>query len=135
MGVAAGLGRLFVGVVVFLKAGVFQLSRRCSATTVHRAVSVCEWPALGMPWGTARSNVAYTVRSRYCRACTGCCGRAGQLVSGAYGFAECWSFTDVGSPLGNYSAQSPASVRMARPEHAIGHCRVKCSLCSVQQVW
>jgi len=38
--------------------------------------------------------------------------------------------------LGNYSAQSPASVRMASPEHAMEHCKFKCSICSwVQQVW
>ena len=37
--------------------------------------------------------------------------------------------------LGNHSAQRPASVCVASPGHAMGHCKVKCSLCSVQQVW
>ena len=37
--------------------------------------------------------------------------------------------------LGNQSAQSPASVRVASPGHSMGHCKVKCSLCNVQQMW
>ena len=37
--------------------------------------------------------------------------------------------------LGNHSVQSPASVWVASPGHAMGHWKVKCSLCSVQQVW
>ena len=37
--------------------------------------------------------------------------------------------------LGNHCAQSPASVLVASPGHALGHCKVKCSLCSGQQVW
>ena len=36
---------------------------------------------------------------------------------------------------GNHCAQSPVSVCVARPGHAMGHCKVKCSLCSAQQVW
>ena len=37
--------------------------------------------------------------------------------------------------LRNHSAQSPASVSVASPGHVLGHCKVKCRLCSVQQVW
>ena len=37
--------------------------------------------------------------------------------------------------LGNHCAQSPASVWVASPGHAMGHCKVKCTLCSGQQVW
>ena len=37
--------------------------------------------------------------------------------------------------LGNQWAQSPASVWLASPGHALGHCKVKCTLCSGQQVW
>ena len=52
LGAAAGLGRWFVGVAVLPLPGVFQLKRRCSATTEHSALLVCEWPGLGIPWGT-----------------------------------------------------------------------------------
>ena len=37
--------------------------------------------------------------------------------------------------LGNPCAQSPASVWVASPGHALGHCKVNCTLCSGQQVW
>ena len=59
----------------------------------------------------------------------------GRWFVGGCGFAECWSFPDVEAPFGNHSAQSPASVQMASPGHAMGHCKVKCSMCSMQQVW
>ena len=135
---AAGLGRWFVGgAVVLLNAGVLQMWRRRPATTAHRALSVCEWPALGIPWGTARSNAASTVCSRRSAACTGCCGRAGQVVyMGDCGFAEYWSVPeDVEVPLGNHSAQSPASLCLASLGYGMGHYQDKCSLRSVQQVW
>ena len=35
--------------------------------------------------------------------------------------------------LGNHSAQSPASRWVASPGYAMGHCKIKCSLCSMQQ--
>ena len=58
------------------------------------------------------------------------------VVCGMFGFAECWSFSGLGALLGNHSAQSPtSSVRVASPGHAMGHCKVKCSLCSVQKWW
>ena len=111
LGAAAGLGRWFVGGAVLLNAGVFFQMWRCrSATTAHRALPVCEWPALGMPWATARPNTACAVCGRFGGACTGCCGRAVQVGCGGYRFTECWSFPDVEAPLGNHSAQSPASV-------------------------
>jgi hypothetical protein len=43
---AAGLGRWFVEVAVLPVCGDFQRRRQHSATTAHRAVPVCEWPAL-----------------------------------------------------------------------------------------
>ena len=49
LGAAAGLGRWFVGVAVLLVCGDFQRRRQHSATTAHRALPVCESPALGMP--------------------------------------------------------------------------------------
>ena len=64
LGAAAELGRWFVGVVVLPVCGEFQRRRQHSATTAHRALPVCEWPALGIPWGTARSNAASAVCSR-----------------------------------------------------------------------
>ena len=86
-GGAVWLGRWFVGGAVLLNAGVFQIWRRCLTTTAHRALPVCEWPALGMPWGTARSNAVSAVCSRRGGACTWGCGRAGQVVCGGCGFA------------------------------------------------
>ena len=60
-------------------------------------------------------------------------GLGRQVVCGSFGFAECWSYPDAETALGNESAQSPASVQIASPGHAIGHCKVKCILCSMQQ--
>ena len=37
--------------------------------------------------------------------------------------------------LSNHCAQSPASVCVASPGYTMGHCKVKCSLCSAQQLW
>ena len=47
----AGLGRWFVEVAVLGVCGDFQWRRQYSSTTTtaHGALSVCEWPALGMP--------------------------------------------------------------------------------------
>ena len=79
---ATRLGRWFVvGVAVLLVCGDFKRRRQHSATKAHRDLPVCEWPALGMPWGTARSNAASAVCSRGGGACTGDCGsRAWQVV-------------------------------------------------------
>ena len=41
----------------------------------------------------------------------------------------------MGPVLGNHCGQSPTSVWMSSPGHALGHCKVKCTLCSGQQVW
>ena len=72
-----------------------------------------------------------------CGACTGCSGRAGQVACGACSFVAFWSFSVVEeAPLGNHSAQSPGSVRVASLGHVMGHCNIKSSLCSSeQQVW
>ena len=65
LGAAAGLGRLFVvGGAVLLNAGVFQMWKYRSATTAQRALPVCEWPAPGMLWATARLNAVSAVCSR-----------------------------------------------------------------------
>ena len=96
LGTAAGLGRRVVGGAVLLNAGVFQMERRTSATTAHRALPVYEWPVLGMPWATARSNAAFAVCSRCGGACTGCCGRARQVVCGGCGFASTREFSSCG---------------------------------------
>ena len=59
--------------------GDFQRrGRHNSATTAQRVLPVCEWPALGMPLGTARSNAASAVCSR----CGGAC-----IVEAAQGWA------------------------------------------------
>ena len=72
---------------------VFQMRRHCSATTVLRALPVCEWPALGMPWGTTRSNAASAVCSSCEASGTGGCGRAEQVVcGGGCRFAAEWRF-------------------------------------------
>ena len=68
-------------------------------------------------------------------ACAGDCGRAGQVVCGSYGFAGLGKFPEEESLLGIHSAQSPASVWVASPGHAISHWKVKCSLCCQQQGW
>ena len=47
LGAAAGLGRWFVGVGVWSVCRDFQ-RRQQLVTTVHRALPVCEWPALCM---------------------------------------------------------------------------------------
>ena len=82
LGAAAGLGsRWFEGAAVLLNAGVLQQLWRCrSPTTAHTALPVCGWPALGLPWATARSNTASEVCSRSSGASTGCCGGAEQVV-------------------------------------------------------
>ena len=111
LGAAAGLGRWFVGVAVLPVCGDFQRRRQHSATTAHRALPVCEWPALGMVWGTAGSNAAPAVLSRSVWACTGDCGRAGQVFCGGCGFAGgLWRFPEQEAAISNYSAQSHASV-------------------------
>ena len=130
LGAAAGLGRWFEGVAVFLNAGVFQMYSRRSATTAHRALPVCEWPALGMQWGTARSDAATAVCSSSEASSS---GRAEQVVCGGSGFGGEWRFPEEEAALGNHNAQSPASVWVASPGHAMGHCKVRCSHCCVQQ--
>ena len=69
LGVEAGLGGWFVGVLFF--AGLWRFPKEeaaftDSATTAHRALSECEWPDLGMPWGTARSNADSVVVCSRC---------------------------------------------------------------------
>ena len=105
---------------------LFRWWRLCSATTVHRALPVCVlWPALGMPWDIARSNAVSAVTSRCDGVCSGCSRRAGQVVlCGGCGFARLWTLSVMEAVLGNQCAQSPASVCVASPGHAMGHCKV-----------
>ena len=74
--------RWFVGCAVLPVCGAVQRKRQHLATTAHRALPVCGWPALGMPWCTARSNAASAVCSSFEESGTGGCGRAEQVVSG-----------------------------------------------------
>ena len=80
LGAAAGPGRWFVGFAALLVCADFQRRRQHSAITAHRAVPVCELPALGTLWSTVMSNAASAVCSRCDGTCTGGCGRAGQVV-------------------------------------------------------
>ena len=125
-----------MGVAVLLNAGVFKMCRCRSGTAAHRPLPVCQWPALGMPWGTSRSNAASAVCSRCGGACTGGCGRGVQVVPGRCSFAGLCKFPEKEAALGNHStSSSDATVWVARPGHAVGHCKVKCSICCVHQVW
>ena len=65
LGAEDGLGRWFVGGAVLLNSGVLQMWRISSVTKRHRALAVSEWPALSMPWATARSNLASAVCVRF----------------------------------------------------------------------
>ena len=60
---AAGLGSWFAGEAVLIVCGDVHRRRQYSATAAHRALPVCQWPALGMSLGTARSNAASAVCS------------------------------------------------------------------------
>ena len=75
LGAVAGLGRWIVGVVVLPVCGDVQRRRQHSATTAHRALSVCEWPALGMPWGIARPNASCVMFNKCGGACARGCSR------------------------------------------------------------
>ena len=56
-----------------------------------------------------------------------------QVVCEASGFVTFWSpSVMMEAVLGNHCAQSPASVWVASPGHALGHCKVKWTLCSGQ---
>ena len=112
LGAAAGLGSWLVRNAVLLAVcRDFQRRRQELATTAHRALPVPEWPALGIPWATARSNEDSEVCSRSGGFCTVCCGRAGQVICEGCGFAGSWRFVAAEeAALGNHSAQSPASV-------------------------
>ena len=70
LGAAAGLGRRLVvgGADSLTTAGVFYMWRCRSTATTHRALPVCEWPALGMPWASAGSNTAHSTNWHFLRA-------------------------------------------------------------------
>ena len=53
----------------------------------------------------------------------------------ASGFVTFWIPSVMEAVLGNQCAHSPTSVWVASPGYALGHCKVKCTLCSGQQVW
>ena len=134
LGAAAGLGSWFVGVMILTVYGDFQRRRQHLATTAHRALPVCERPAVGMPRGTALSKLAAAVCSRCGGACAGAWDRAGQVIFCGCSFTGLWRFPEEEAALGNHSAQRPASVWVTSSEHTMGHRNVKCSLCCVQQL-
>ena len=80
------------------------------ANTAHRALPVCEWPALAMKRGTARSTSASGVCGRCGGACTRGCGKAVQVVHWGCGFAYLWRFPEEEAALSNHSAQSATNV-------------------------
>ena len=112
LGAAAGLGGWFVGMRLFPICVSFQRSRQHSATAAHRALPVGEWPALGMPWGTARSNAASGVcAAGVVEPAVGSAAGPGRWFMGVAVFPLCGRFPEEEeAALGNHSAQSPASV-------------------------
>ena len=82
LGAAAGLGGWFVGVAVLPVCGDVQRRRQYSAIAAHRALPVCDYPALGIKSSTARSNAASGVYGRFGGAGTGGCHSAVQVVCG-----------------------------------------------------
>ena len=114
LGAEAGLDRRWFvvwGVAVLPVCADFQRRRQRSATTAHRALPLCEWPVLDMPWSTARSNAASAVLRRCGGARTGGCGRPRRVVCEGLRFCR---FLEVSveeeAPLANHNAQSPVSV-------------------------
>ena len=69
---------------------------------------------LSIPWGTARSNTASAVCSRYGGACAGGCCRAGRVVCGSCGFAGLWRFPEKEAALGNHSTTNMQGVKNVR---------------------
>ena len=111
LGAAAGLGRWLVGVRFFACLRRFAEEEAALIKSAHRALQVCEWPALGMQWGTAELSALSTVcNSCGGGACTGGCSRAVQVVRWGCGFAGLWKVPEEEAALGYHSAQSPASV-------------------------
>ena len=87
-----------------LVCGDFQRRRQHSATTG-------EWPALGMQWGTAKSDAASAVCNTSGEACTGGYGMGVvQVVCRGVRVAGLWIFPEEEAALGNHSAQSPPNV-------------------------
>ena len=106
------------------------MRRQYSATTAHRALPVCECPALGMD-GALQGQIQ----------CLQCAAGVIEPPLGAVAGLGRW-FVGMAvlrpveeAVLGNHSAQSPACVSVARPGHAMGHCKVKCSLYSALWFW
>ena len=62
--------------------GDFKRRRQHSATTMHRALPVCEGPALDMPWVTARPNAA--------SAALQCAARVAELALGTAAGPDGW---------------------------------------------
>ena len=135
LGADGGLGRCIVVCVVVRVSGNFQCRGCCSPTKLHRALPVCVWPALGMSWATTRSNAVSAVCSRSGWVEDGCWWwRAGQVVCVMCSCAGFWRFSMQEALLANHSAHSPANLCVPCPGYVLGHCKVKCRLCSVQQV-
>jgi len=62
------------------------------ATTAHTALLVCEWPAMGMPRGTARLNADSAVCSRSGEACTWAAAGPGRGLVGVAVMPVCGDF-------------------------------------------
>ena len=78
------------------------------AATAHRALPVCEWPALGIPLVTSTGSL-FSVQQVW----WGLYWRLQQGWAGGLwgcGFVGVWRFPEEVAALGNHSAQSPASV-------------------------
>ena len=124
---AGGLGRWFMGVIVLLNAGVLHMWTCCLATTAHRALPLCKWPALGMPWATARTNAASAVCSRYGAVCSWCYGQCGQALCAEVGKRHlhiCKTPAFIQSP--NLQTTCPARLQhlvQAQPARPAACCR------------
>ena len=88
LGAAPGLGRWFMGSAVLLNAGVFQMWRRRSATTAHRALPVSDWPALGMLWAIARYMQTLQCAAAVDEPALGAAAGRGRWLAGNAFFAE-----------------------------------------------
>ena len=77
---ALGAEQLVCGEFVFAECWSFPDVEALLGNHSAQSSAMCEWPALLIPWGTARSNAASEVCSGCGGACTGCCGQALQVV-------------------------------------------------------
>ena len=113
--------------------GDFHRRRQHSATTVHRALPVCEWPALEDAMGHYKK-----VKCRLCsvhQVWWSLHWRCGRWFAGVAVLSVCGDFQ-------RNRQHSAATVHRALPVcdwlalgGAMGHCKVKFRLCSVYRAW